>query len=313
MKLSPHTVLSLNAADTQLDAGQSTTLYESLTNNGVSDVKRVALSLSPWPGWQVKALGRTRVALLGAGQRFTVGYRITAPASGPPLAMSIFSGAASFDPPDGRHTSSARLGELVSAPVRSPLATADLTTHPASFGASGRDLAISSRGVGVYDPPFGAAPTDSFAAIYRPGGAGRTSTAEVTVTSDPAAGPEGGAGLIERDRMTAAKRSPAAVVLYVSGNATIVMAWNASGGADVDQHTAAPSVTVSAPVGLRLVRRGHVYGGYYSTDHGKTWNPVGTVTVAASASAGKQDVGVFHASGLSTWTTTASFRNLRVR
>ena len=55
------------------------------------------------------------------------------------------------------------------------------------------------------------------------------------MTTDPAAGVEGGAGLIERDRITA-HGSPAAVVLYVSGNATIVMAWNASGGADVDQH-----------------------------------------------------------------------------
>jgi hypothetical protein len=227
--------------------------------------------------------------------------------------MSIFNGAASFDPRHGIQTSSARLGELVSAPVRSPLANADVTTHPASFGAAGRDLAISSRGVGVFNPPFGASPTDSYAAIYRPGGAGRTSTAEVTVTGDPAAGPQGGAGLIERDRMAGPKRSPAAVVLYVSGNATVMMAWNASGGADVDQHTAVPSVTVRAPVGLRLVRRDHVYTGYYSTDRGKTWNPVGTLTVAASASAGKQDVGVFHASGLATWTTTATFRNLRVR
>ncbi|HUA03403.1 MAG TPA: NEW3 domain-containing protein [Solirubrobacteraceae bacterium] len=312
-KLPPHTVLSLNAADTQLDAGQSTTLYESLTNNGVSDVKKVVLSLAAWPGWQVKPLGRTRLPLLAAGQRFTVGYRITAPASGPPLAMSIFSGGASFDPPDGRHTSSARLGELVSAPVPAPLATADVTTHPASFGAVGRGLAISARGLGVFNPPFGAAQTDSYAAIYRPGGAARNSSAEVTVTSDPAAGPQGGAGLIERDRMTAPKRSPEAVVLYVSGNATVVMAWNASGGGDVDQHTTVPSVTVKAPVGLRLVRRGHVYTGYYSTDRGKTWNPVGTVTVAASASAGRQDVGVFHSSGLSTWTTTASFTNFRAR
>ena len=313
IKLAPHTVLSLIAADTQLGPGESTTLYESFTNNGVSDVKRVALSLSSRPGWQVKPLGPTRLPLLKAGERFTVAYRITAPASGPPLAMSIFSGAASFDPRSGRRISSARLGEIVSGPVRSPLATADVTTHPASFGAVGRGLAISSRGAGVFNPPFGAAPTDSYAAIYKPGGAGRTSSAEVTVTSDPAAGPQGGAGLIERDRMTAPERSPAAVVLYVSGNATIVMAWNASGGADVDQHTAVPSVTVKAPVGLRLVRRGHVYAGYYSTDGGKTWDPAGTATVAAAASVGKQDVGVFHASGLPTWTTTATFTNLRVR
>ena len=103
------------------------------------------------------------------------------------------------------------------------------------------------------------------------------------------------------------------MVLYVSDNATIVMAWNASGGEDVDQHFAVPSVTVKAPVGLRLVRRGSAYTGYYSTDRGKIWDPVGTVTVAAAASAGTQDVGVFHASGLTTWMTTATFRDFRVR
>ena len=135
----------------------------------------------------------------------------------------------------------------------------------------------------------------------------------MTVTADPAGGPSGGAGLIERDDMTAGKHSRAAVVLYVSGQATIVMAWNASGGADVDQHLAVPSVMVRAPVGLRLVRAGSTYTGYYSTDRGKTWSPVGTVTVAAAASAGTQDVGVFHASGLSTWMTTATFRDFRVR
>ena len=69
--------------------------------------------------------------LLKPGQRFTVAYRVTAPASGPPLALSIFTGGASYDPLDGRRTSLARLGELVSSPVHAPLATADVTTHPA--------------------------------------------------------------------------------------------------------------------------------------------------------------------------------------
>jgi hypothetical protein len=92
-----------------------------------------------------------------------------------------------------------------------------------------------------------------------------------------------------------------------------VLAWNGGGGRDVDQHVSVGSGTAKAPVGLRLVRRGSTYAGYYSTDRGKTWDPVGTVTVAASASRGRQDVGVFHASGLTTWTTTATFRDFRVR
>ena len=312
-KLPPHTVLSLDAATPELGVGRSTTVSESFTNNGVSEVKKLRLSLSAWPGWQLKPLGPAHAPLLTPGQRFTVAYRVTAPPSGPPLAISIFTGAASFDPLDGRRTLSARLGELISSPVVLPLSTADVTTHPASFGASGQSLAISARGLGVFNPPFGAPLTDSYAAIYERGAAGRSSAAQVTVTADPAGGHSGGAGLIERDDMTAGKHSRAAVVLYVSGQATVVMAWNAAGGADVDQHLAVPSVTVRAPVGLRLVRRGSTYTGYYSTDRGKTWNLAGTVTVAASASGARQDVGVFHASGLSTWVTTATFRDFRVR
>jgi alpha-galactosidase len=312
-KLPPHTVLSLEAASPQVGVGGSTTMSESFTNLGVSDVKKLRLSLSAAAGWHVKPLGRAGARLLKPGQRFTVSYRVTAPASGPPLAFSIFTGGASYDPLDGRRTSLARLGELVASPVHAPLATVDVTTHRATFGASGRALAISARGLGVFNPPFGALPTDSYAAIYKRAGCGRSCTAQVIVTADPAGGTSGGAGLIERDDMAAGKHSRAGVVLFVSDNATIVLAWNGGGGRDVDQHVSVGSGTVKAPVGLRLVRRDSVYAGYYSTDHGKTWNPVGTVTVAAAASRGRQDVGVFHASGLTTWTTTATFRDFRVR
>ena len=312
-KLPPHAVLSLDSASTKLPLGQSTTVTESFTNDGTADVKRIAVSLSAWPGWLVKPLGPTRAPVVAAGRRFTVAYRVTAPTSGPPLATSILSGAAAYDPPGGRGRASATLGELVSGPVGAPFGTADVTANPAVFGASGRELAIGSRGLGVFNPPYGAAETDSYAAIYEHARARPSSIAEVTVTADPAGGVSGGAGLIERDAMTAPKRSRAAVALYVNNFAEVVMAWNASGGADVDAHYAVPSVTVKFPVALRLVRRGSTYTGYYSTDRGKVWAPVDTVTVAKAASSGKQDVGVFHASGLSTWTTTATFRDFRVR
>ena len=153
--------------------------------------------------------------------------------------------------------------------------------------------------------------TDSYAAVYERRKARSSSVAEVTVTSDPAGGNSGGAGLIERDAMNAPAGSPAGVVLFVSSNATIVMAWNAQGGRDVDSRFAVPGVFVTAPVRLRLVRHGSTYTGYYSTARTDGWRLVDTVQVAGSASAGDQDVGVFHASGLSTWTTTATFRGFR--
>ena len=89
-----------------------------------------------------------------------------------------------------------------------------MTTNPALFGVSGRELAIGSRGLGVFNPPYGAAETDSYAAIYEHARARRDSTAEVTVTTDPAGGAvQAVPVLIERDTMTAPKRSRAAVAL----------------------------------------------------------------------------------------------------
>ena len=95
------------------------------------------------------------------------------------------------------------------APVGTPLETTDATTHPARSARPAAELAISSRGVGVFNPPFGAPPTDSYAAIYEHAKARLSSVAEVTVIADRAGGVSGGAGLIERDDMTASKRTRA--------------------------------------------------------------------------------------------------------
>jgi hypothetical protein len=91
------------------------------------------------------------------------------------------------------------------------------------------------------------------------------------------------------------------------------MSWNASGGRYVDSRFGLQNVIVHVPVVLRLVRSGSTYTGYYSTNQGVTWSLVDTVTVASAASAGNLDVGVFHASGLSTWTTTATFTDLSIQ
>ena len=133
------------------------------------------------------------------------------------------------------------------------------------------------------------------------------------MTSDPAGGISGGAGLIERDAMGASRGSPAGVVLFVSSKATIVMAWNATGGREVDSRFTLPGVFVTAPVRLRLVRDRSTYTGYYAKGRSGPWTPVDTVTVAPRASAGDQDVGVFHASGLPTWSTIATFEDFRIR
>jgi len=310
--LAPHTVLSLAAAEPELNAGTTTTVQESFTDQGTVAVKRLRLSFFAPRGWLVKRLGRNHLKRLAAGHRFTVSYNVTSPATSPPLGIASLSGAASYDPVDGLSDSSATLDEATSVPVPAPFATANVTGRDASFGASNGSLAISAGGTGVF-PSYEIQPaTDSFAAIYAPGGAGPSSSAQVTVTWDPAGGIAGSAGLIARNQMTAPSGSGTAVVLYLSSNSTIEMAWNAQGGPDVDTWFQVPKVYVGYPVTLRLVRTGNTYTGYYSTSHGTSWTLVRTVTVAPSVSAATQDVGAFHASGLDTWVTTATFQDLLV-
>jgi alpha-galactosidase len=309
--LPPHVVLSLAPAAPQLELGETTVVRETFENDGVSTLKRLKLTFRLSPGWRLKRLGPARAKRVAPGRRFTVAFRITAPRSGAPVALGRVSGGASYDPPAHAallHTS-AILGERVFASVPAPFQVANTTSYPATFGARDGGFAISARGAGVLQP-IAAAPTDSYAAIYEPQRAGPSSIAQVTVNWDPAGGKAGGAGLIERAAMTAPAGSPPAVALFINGSGNIVMSWNAQGGRYVDSRYSVQNVIVYVPVTLRLVRDGSTYTGYYSTNHGATWLPVDTVTVASAASSGNQDVGVFHASGESTWTTTATFTDL---
>jgi alpha-galactosidase len=308
----PHGVLSLTPAPAAIPVGATASVRESFTDQGSFAIKRLKLSFSAPAGWRVTRLGPTRVRRLGAGRRFTVAYRVTAPSTGPPLALAALSGGASYDPVVGIGAFAATVSEQVWVPVGAPFAAANVTGQPALFGSSEGALAISAAGTGVFPSYEGALPTDSYAAIYEPGVGAPSSTAQVTITSDPAGGTAGGAGLIERGQLWAPAGSLPAVVLYVTSDNTIEMAWNAAGGGDLDSWLQVPRVFAPPPVMLRLVRSGSAYTGYYSTDHGASWATVATVAVAAVASSGAQDVGVFHASGLNTWSTTATFEDLLV-
>jgi hypothetical protein len=313
-RLAPQIVLSLAPANADLQLGHSTVVRETFVDDGVIPITGLRLSLHAQPGWRVKRLGRPRAfARVGAGHRVSVAFRVRAPRAGPPVTLAPLAGTAAYDPPAQLHvTMSATLGVRAFAPVRAPFRAADNTGDAASFGISGAAIAIRARGTGVFQA-LNAPPTDSYAAVYERGRAGAISSAQVTVTSDPAGGPAGGAGLIEREDMTASAGSPAGVVLFVNGSGMIAMSWNALGGRDVDSRFLVPNVFVHGPVTLRLDRNGSTYTGYYSTNGGLTWAPVDTVTVAGAASTGNQDLGVFHASGLTTWTTTATFSALIVR
>jgi alpha-galactosidase len=311
--LAPLTVLSLTAAEPELEAGTTTTVQETLANEGTVSLKRLSLSFFAPRGWHVERLARTHLKRLAPGGRFTVPYRVIAPATGPPLGLGALSGSASYDPPGGLEGSaSATAAETTWEPVPAPFATANTTGQDALFGAYDGSEAITASGLGEFPAYLLQAASDSYAAIYAPQAGASSSTAQVTVTSDQAGGNGGGAGLIERDQMAAPAGSGPAVALFVASNNAIEMAYNASGGPDVDTWLDVPSTYAPPPVTLRLVRSGGTYTGYYSTDRGGTWKTVATVTPAPSVSGATQDIGAFHASGLDTWRTTATFQDFVV-
>ena len=163
-KLVPHTVLSLDAASPQLGVGTSTTCPSRSRTTGFrcQEAPVVAVGLARLAGQAARPGGRPAAragpAVHGRLSRVSAPVRSAA-------RVSIFTGAASYDPLRRPATSSATLGEVVSSPVRPPLATADVTTTGV-VRRVGADLAISARGLGVFNPPYGAAQTDSYAAIY---------------------------------------------------------------------------------------------------------------------------------------------------
>ncbi len=141
---------------------------------------------------------------------------------------------------------------------------------------------------------------------------------QATVTAQPGAARGAKAGIVIRNDLSGTPGSPEGVLLYVSAGfsgATVQMAWNSGGGADIT-NTSPPSAPVTDPVTLRLVRsgtNGTTYIGYYSTDGGNSWTQVGApVDLSSSgAQAATQDAGMFQTSG-STTAAEADFSDFGV-
>jgi alpha-galactosidase len=314
--LPPNTVVSLAASPPPPDNGRPITVTESFTDNGVAPVSGLALWIQAPPGWTVRPLGGRHAKALAGGHALTARFRVSAPVAIRPITTVALTAAASYPGLGGRRTSFATIGELYSSPPAPPFALANTTGTLAISGESGQLFELEATGTGI--APAAAAsgqpgPSDSYAAIYAPGAAGTASFAQVTITSSAAAGWGGATGLVQRNSMRPPAGSPAGVALYLSARGSVVMAWNASGGADVDRSFTVPAATVSTPVSLRLVRGGTEYTGYYSTDGGATWTQVASVAVAPAAAASRQDVGVFHASGVADDSTRADLANLVLR
>jgi alpha-galactosidase len=302
------------ALPTSLGTGSTTHVTVTLTNNGVLPVTHGQFALDVPSGWTAKRTGTAGPLLLNTGQTSSASYDVKAPATAPPVSAAALSASAKLITIKGATTDTIALSSTLVSPIPSSDRTANTTGADAIFGGSGSDLAIVAAGAGVAPASTstrGTTPaTDSYAAIYLPGAATSSSTAQVTVTAEAATARGAKAGLMMRNDATSPSGSPEGVVLYVTGSKTVAMSWNASGGATVDTSSTATAAQ-ALPVQLRLVRSGSTYTGYYSTD-GSTWTTVATATVADAAAAPAQDAGVFQTSGSATAPAEADFSGLSI-
>ena len=334
----PLTVLSMTSTSTTVDTGGTAPVTVSFANYGRTPVSNLDIQLQPPTGWQVSQ-GSTSggsgpkssfdhlppgQSVPGGGD-LSIQYQVTAPASGPPISTAELDATAQYVV-GGRtatpESDQAAIDVTLVSPVQAPYLTANATSAPALFGASGTDFAIQTNGTGVSPSSTtsrGTTPaSDSYGAIYLAAGADTSAVAQTTVTSQPASSGFGGggqAGLIMRDNMTAPSGSPEGIALYVTGSGQVRLAWNSAGGADVDTSSStSPGVTPTYPIELQLARTGpNTYTGSYSYNGGSSWTEVGVpVTVATSAAAPNQDVGIFSASGNASTTAEAEFSNFAV-
>ncbi|MCX5051710.1 MULTISPECIES: right-handed parallel beta-helix repeat-containing protein [unclassified Streptomyces] len=141
---------------------------------------------------------------------------------------------------------------------------------------------LSSAGIDVW------VHDDDYAAAYRPGAAGSTST--VTVRVDSQDNPNGWskAGLMLRNNITGAGSSTGYIVLAVTPSHGVNLVWDSNSDGYLD--TSTTTGTATAPVWLRLTRNGTSVTGFYSTN-GTTWISAGTATPSGANTT--QDAGMF--------------------
>jgi alpha-galactosidase len=285
----PQTTLQLTATPDSLAPGQSTKLTETLTDYGRLAVSNVKLSLTPPSGWALTPTSPSSFGAVHPGGSVSATWTATAPPATKPIDTVQFGAAANYVWGDSSTPASVQAQQSVHeiSPVQPPYRT--FASTGAEFGQLGNQLAIYGDGTDVWTG------NDEYGSIYLPGGAGSTSTAVVEVTAQQATDPWAKAGIMFRNVLTKAGSSTGYVILAATPGNGYALQWDAdeSGFLESNINTG----TTTYPSWLKLVRNGTTFTGYYSTD-GRTWQLVGTATLASAAAT--QDVGVFstsHAAG----------------
>ncbi|MDX3114536.1 DUF1349 domain-containing protein [Streptomyces scabiei] len=173
---------------------------------------------------------------------------------------------------------------------------------PAAVSQSGQVTSLTSAGIDIWRS--GTAYDDEYAAAYRTGSAGASSTVTVRVASQDKTNSWAKAGLMLRNSIASAGSSTGYLVLATTPGNGIALSSDSNGDGYLDANTIKTGSATVAPVWLRLVRSGTSVTGSYSAD-GAIWTTVGTATLTGANNA--LDAGMFStAHAGSTGTTTFS-------
>jgi regulation of enolase protein 1 (concanavalin A-like superfamily) len=172
--------------------------------------------------------------------------------------------------------------QIVTSPYKAYSST------PAAVGQSGGVTSLTSAGIDMWRS--GTQYDDEYAAAYRTGAAGTSSTVTVRVDSQDKANDWAKAGLMLRNNIASTGSSTGYLVLAATPANGIALSYDSNSDGYLDTNVLKTGSTTVAPVWLRLVRSGTSVTGSYSAD-GTTWTTVGTATPTGANST--LDAGMF--------------------
>ncbi|MGW0391441.1 alpha-N-acetylglucosaminidase [Streptomyces sp. NPDC003042] len=222
------------------------------------------------------------IASVPAGGRATAAWQLApGPAPGAPLDSSPLTIRARYTTRVGAQPVEIGLTTTLYRCGRLAPSWHTHTTNAAVFGQRGDRLAINGSGRDLWQN------VAEFGALYRPQSLNDGDQITVRVDAQTNTGPWSRAGIIVRDGIAPA--AGAFLNFATTPGKGVVLSCDTDGDGRIDTYwrTAAGS---TAPVWLRVNRRGRTYACQYSDD-GQTWRDATTVTLPTAAVS--QDAGIF--------------------
>ncbi|MCX4551514.1 alpha-N-acetylglucosaminidase [Streptomyces sp. NBC_01500] len=213
----------------------------------------------------------------------SVSWRVTAPSEPltTPLRPMPYTLLTRFGPRGGTPVGIRQQSAVyVAAPLDPVWRT--FTSNAAVFGQLGERLAVNGGGQDLWKG------TTEFGTAFRAGAMADGKSVTVRVDSQDNTGSWARCGLVVRNSL-ATPGSAGFLNLAVTPGQGVVLSYDTNGDGTLDTYKRLTGIV--APVLLRLSRADGEYTGACSTDGGKSWRTVATVTVPDSAAV--QDAGIF--------------------